>query len=62
VYNLKHFFFQLLLIQYGKLYGREFFHEVIARVLLLPDVAKDKAFHQNEFVVQLGQVRIMLWK
>ncbi|KAJ4792597.1 hypothetical protein LUZ62_043843 [Rhynchospora pubera] len=55
-------YLQLLLIQSGKLYGREFFHEVIARVLLLPDVAKDKAFHQNEFVVQLGQLLMVLLK
>lgn len=47
---------QTLLVQDGKLYGRDFFCDVISRALSLPDVIGDKEFQMNEFLVQLGQV------
>ncbi|KAG0479985.1 hypothetical protein HPP92_010843 [Vanilla planifolia] len=53
---------QLLLIHEGKLYGKDPFHEVIARALQLPEVAKDQAFQGNEFVLQLVQLLMKLIK
>lgn len=50
---------QLLLVQDGKLCGRDFFYDVISRALALPELAKDQEFQKNEFVVQLGQVRVL---
>lgn len=49
--------FQILLIQDGKLYGKEFFHDIISRELGVPELTKGKEFQKNEFIVQLGQVR-----
>lgn len=53
---------QLLLIQNGKLYGKDPFHEVISRSLALPEVTRDEGFQENEFVVQLGQLAMNLIK
>jgi hypothetical protein len=47
---------QTLLIQDGKLYGRDLICDVISRALSLPDIVGDTEFQTNEFVVQLGQV------
>lgn len=51
-------FFQILLVQDGKLCGKDSFHDVISRALALPELTADKEFQKNEFIVQLGQVRI----
>ncbi|EMS49179.1 hypothetical protein TRIUR3_19871 [Triticum urartu] len=51
-----------LLVQDGKLYGRDLFCDVISRALSLPDIIGDKEFQSNEFVVQLGQLVINLLK
>uniref|UniRef100_A0ACD5ZFF1 Uncharacterized protein n=1 Tax=Avena sativa TaxID=4498 RepID=A0ACD5ZFF1_AVESA len=48
-------FLQTLLIQDGKIYGRDLICDVISRALSLPDIIGDKEFQTNEFVVQLGQ-------
>ncbi|XP_029117223.1 uncharacterized protein [Elaeis guineensis] len=53
---------QLLLVQDGKLCGRDFFCDVISKALALPELAKDQEFQKNEFVVQLGQLVINLLK
>ncbi|KQK01141.2 hypothetical protein BRADI_3g54430v3 [Brachypodium distachyon] len=55
-------FLQTLLVQDGKLYGRDLFCDVISRALSLPDIIGDKEFQMNEFVVQLGQLVINLLK
>lgn len=51
---------QCLLIQDGRMYGRESFGDVILRILSVPDITRNQEllndFHKNEFVVQLGQV------
>jgi hypothetical protein len=52
---------QTLLIQDGKLYGRDLICDVISRALSLPDIVGDKEFQTNEFVVQLGQVSRQLF-
>lgn len=49
---------QLLLVQDGKLYGRDPFYDVISRAIALPDVIRNQELEKNEFVVQLGQVSI----
>ncbi|GAB4828240.1 hypothetical protein Ancab_035152 [Ancistrocladus abbreviatus] len=53
---------QLLLIQDGKLYGRDPIFSVICRVAALPEAMKDHDIQKNEFVVQLGQFVINLMK
>ncbi|KAG6523812.1 hypothetical protein ZIOFF_013699 [Zingiber officinale] len=53
---------QILLIQDGKLYGKEFFHDIISRELGLPELTKGKEHQKNEFIVQLGQLIINLLK
>uniref|UniRef100_A0A0D9VMA0 N-alpha-acetyltransferase 35, NatC auxiliary subunit n=1 Tax=Leersia perrieri TaxID=77586 RepID=A0A0D9VMA0_9ORYZ len=55
-------FLQTLLVQDGKLYGRDLPCDVISRALSLPDIIGDKEFQMNEFVVQLGQLVINLLK
>lgn len=52
---------QLLLVQEGKLYGRDPFYDVISRAIALPDVIRNQELEKNEFVVQLGQVRICIF-
>uniref|UniRef100_A0A0D3FBQ8 N-alpha-acetyltransferase 35, NatC auxiliary subunit n=1 Tax=Oryza barthii TaxID=65489 RepID=A0A0D3FBQ8_9ORYZ len=53
-------FLQTLLVQDGKLYGRDLSCDVISRALSLPDIIGDKEFQMNEFVVQLGQLEFAL--
>lgn len=53
---------QLLLVQEGKLYGRDPFYDVISRAIALPDVIRNQELEKNEFVVQLGQLVINLLK
>lgn len=53
---------QLLLVQDGKLYGRDFFFDVIFRAAGLHDVPKDQEIMKNEYVLQLGQLLINLLK
>ncbi|KAG8060622.1 hypothetical protein GUJ93_ZPchr0002g24536 [Zizania palustris] len=55
-------FLQTLLVQDGKLYGRDLPCDMISRALSLPDIIGDKEFQMNEFVVQLGQLLINLLK
>ncbi|KAL0013692.1 hypothetical protein SO802_000761 [Lithocarpus litseifolius] len=49
---------QLLLVQDGKLYGRESMFAVITRAAVLPEVAKNHDVQKNEYFVQLGQLVI----
>ncbi|XP_073150285.1 uncharacterized protein [Henckelia pumila] len=51
---------QLLLVQDGKLYGRDPIFAVICKASLLPDGAKNHDIQKNEAVVQLGQLLISL--
>ncbi|KAJ0984762.1 hypothetical protein J5N97_003118 [Dioscorea zingiberensis] len=53
---------QLLLVQDGKLYGRDFFYDVISKAIALPEFARDIEFQKNEFVVQLIQLVVNLLK
>ncbi|RVW74086.1 hypothetical protein CK203_052232 [Vitis vinifera] len=52
---------QLLLVQDGKLYGRDPIFAVICRAAALPEVVKNHDIQKNEFVVQLGQVSILIF-
>ncbi|XP_020530591.1 N-alpha-acetyltransferase 35, NatC auxiliary subunit isoform X2 [Amborella trichopoda] len=52
---------QLLLVQDGKLYGRDPLSDVISRAAL-SQVIKDQSFQKNEFIIQLGQLVINLLK
>lgn len=47
---------QLLLVQDGKLYGRDPVFAVICKGAALPEVAKNHDIQKNEFILQLGQV------
>ncbi|KAL0427184.1 UNVERIFIED_CONTAM: hypothetical protein Slati_2893200 [Sesamum latifolium] len=51
---------QLLLVQEGKLYGREPMFAVICRAALLPEGAKNHDVQKNETVGQLGQVKFQI--
>lgn len=51
---------QLLLVQDGKLYGRESLFAVICKAALLPEGAKNHDIQKNENVQQLGQVECQL--
>ncbi|XP_051152519.1 uncharacterized protein LOC127266347 isoform X2 [Andrographis paniculata] len=51
---------QLLLVQDGKLYGREPMFAVICKAALLPDGTKSHDLQNNETFVQLGQLVISL--
>ncbi|KAH0656956.1 hypothetical protein KY285_031838 [Solanum tuberosum] len=51
---------QHLLVQDGKLYGRDSVFAVICKASLLPEVAKNHDIQKNETVVQLGQLLITL--
>ncbi|XP_068647508.1 uncharacterized protein [Aristolochia californica] len=53
---------QILLVQDGKLYGRDYFYDVISRAISLPDVIKNQELHKSDFVVQLGQLVVNLLK
>lgn len=47
---------QLLLVQDGKLYGRDSMFAVITRAAALPEVTKNHDIQNNEYIVQLGQL------
>lgn len=47
---------QLLLVQDGKLYGRDTFLAICARAVAL-DATRDHVLQKNEYILQLGQVR-----
>lgn len=49
---------QLLLVQDGKLYGRDSFLTICARALAL-DVTKHHGLHNNEYILQLNQVKLV---
>ncbi|KAK3006450.1 hypothetical protein RJ639_015960 [Escallonia herrerae] len=49
---------QLLLVQDGKLYGRDPIFSVICKAAVLPDAAKNHDIQKNECVVHLGQLVI----
>ncbi|KAJ8753173.1 hypothetical protein K2173_017751 [Erythroxylum novogranatense] len=53
---------QLLLVQDGKLYGRDPIFAVIARAAGLPDVTRDHTIQRKENVVQLGHLVINMLK
>lgn len=48
--------YQLLLVQDGKLYGRDPMFSMITRAAGLPEVTENHDIQKNEFMVQLGQV------
>lgn len=50
------FVLQLLLVQDGKLYGRDTFLTICARSLAI-DVSKNHGLHLNEYIIQLNQVK-----
>ncbi|KAL8521059.1 hypothetical protein ACS0TY_011559 [Phlomoides rotata] len=51
---------ELLLVQDGKLYGREPMFAVICKAALLPDGAKNHDIQKNKTVAQIGQLLITL--
>lgn len=51
---------QLLLVQNGKLYGRDPMFAVITRAAGLPEVTKNHDIQKNEYIVQLGQVKTII--
>ncbi|KAI3446874.1 hypothetical protein Pfo_003539 [Paulownia fortunei] len=53
---------QLLLVQDGKLYGREPMFAVICKAALLPEGVKNHDIQKSETVAQLGQLLISLLK
>ncbi|XP_075651589.1 uncharacterized protein LOC142622060 [Castanea sativa] len=53
---------QLLLVQDGKLYGRDSMFAVITRAAVLPEVAKNHDVQKNEYFLQLGQLVINMLK
>ncbi|CAA0806461.1 MAK10 homologue, partial [Striga hermonthica] len=53
---------QLLLVQDGKLYGRESMFGVVCKAALLSDGAKNHDIQKNETVSQLGQLLMSLLK
>ncbi|XP_058115623.1 uncharacterized protein LOC131258366 isoform X2 [Magnolia sinica] len=53
---------QLLLVQDGKLYGRDPFYDVISRALALPELTRNHELQKNEFIVRLGQLVVNLLK
>ncbi|XP_020237204.1 N-alpha-acetyltransferase 35, NatC auxiliary subunit [Cajanus cajan] len=53
---------QLLLVQDGKLYGRDPIFSMITRAAGLPDVTENHDIQKNEFMVQLGQLVMHLLK
>lgn len=53
-------YMQLLLVQDGKLYGRDPIFSVITRAAGLPEAAKNHDIQKNEYIIQLGQVKTLL--
>lgn len=52
---------QLLLVQDGKLYGRDPMFGVIIKAAALPDAMKDHDVQKNVYIVQLGKVKIIVF-
>lgn len=48
------------MVQDGKLYGRDPIFSVISRAAALPEVTKNHDIQKNEYVLQLGQVKIFI--
>ncbi|KAK1275062.1 hypothetical protein QJS04_geneDACA001526 [Acorus gramineus] len=55
-------YMQLLLVQDGKLFGRDPIIDVISRAAALPELSKNQEFQKTEFVVQLGKLVVNLLK
>ncbi|KAL5850604.1 hypothetical protein ACOSQ4_008617 [Xanthoceras sorbifolium] len=53
---------QLLLVQDGKLYGRDPIFAVINKAAALPEVTKNHDIQKNEYIVQLGQLVMNMLK
>ncbi|EEF30428.1 N-alpha-acetyltransferase 35, NatC auxiliary subunit [Ricinus communis] len=53
---------QLLLVQDGRLYGRDSIFAVIIRAAVLPEVVKNNDIQKNECILQLGQLVINMLK
>ncbi|GAV88190.1 Mak10 domain-containing protein [Cephalotus follicularis] len=53
---------QLLLVQDGKLYGRDPIFTVITKAATLPEATKNHDIQKNEYIAQLGQLVINLLK
>ncbi|XP_031261358.1 N-alpha-acetyltransferase 35, NatC auxiliary subunit isoform X2 [Pistacia vera] len=53
---------QLLLVQDGKLYGRDPIFAVIVKAAALPEVTKNHDIQKNEYILQLGQLVINMLK
>ncbi|XP_021277230.1 N-alpha-acetyltransferase 35, NatC auxiliary subunit [Herrania umbratica] len=53
---------QLLLVQDGKLYGRDPIFAVITKAAALPEATKNHDIQKNEYIVQLGQLVVNLLK
>ncbi|XP_044472153.1 N-alpha-acetyltransferase 35, NatC auxiliary subunit isoform X2 [Mangifera indica] len=53
---------QLLLVQDGKLYGRDSIFSVIVKAAALPEVTKYHDIQKNEYILQLGQLVINMLK
>ncbi|XP_071908648.1 uncharacterized protein [Coffea arabica] len=49
-------YLQLLLVQEGKLYGRDPVFAMICKASLLPDTVKNHDLQKNETIIQLGQL------
>jgi hypothetical protein len=61
LYSINNLVLQLLLVQDGKLYGRDTFLTICARSLAL-DVSKNHGLHTNEYILQLNQLMVNLLK
>ncbi|GFP96306.1 N-alpha-acetyltransferase 35 natc auxiliary subunit [Phtheirospermum japonicum] len=55
-------YIQLLLVQDGKLYGRETMFAVVCKAALLPEGAKNHDVQKSETVAQLGQLELAFRK
>ncbi|KAL8516668.1 hypothetical protein ACS0TY_015070 [Phlomoides rotata] len=60
--TVAHARFSLLLVQDGKLYGREPMFAVICKAALLPDGAKNHDIQKNKTVAQIGQLELAFRK
>ncbi|KAK9141756.1 hypothetical protein Syun_011156 [Stephania yunnanensis] len=50
---------QVLLVQDGKLYGRDLIFDVISKAAALPEITKNHETQKNEFLVPLGQIHVV---
>lgn len=53
---------QLLLVQDGKLYGRDSMFDVVCKAAAIPEITKNPEIQKNESFVHLGQLAITLLK